>query len=166
MYVGNKLVTGVGYYIQIAGRNYVYTSSAAENLSYALNGFASFISPTLVMSGSEMDNAQIPLLTTSYKQWKNVVFDSKDEWGNVKEVLDYVKASAEVVVTARTLEPVLDVLDTDSQNDGYTISEFDKISLDLESIENRKYLGRLAKVLEGRLLKAMRIHLCLQPFIR
>ena len=154
VYVGNKLVTGVGYYIQIAGRNYVYTSSAAENLSYALNGFASFISPTLVMSGSEMDNAQIPLLTTSYKQWKNVVFDSKDEWGNVKEVLDYVKASAEVVVTARTLEPVLDVLDTDSQNDGYTISEFDKISLDLESIENRKYLGRLAKVLDGNAVKS------------
>ena len=154
VYVGNKLVTGIGYYIQISGRNYVYTSSAAENLSYALNGFASFISPTLVMSGNETDNAQIPLLTTSYKQWKNVVFDSKDEWGNVKEVLDYVKSGSEVVVTAKTIDPLFDVLDTDTKNDGYTIGEFEQISFDLEFLAGRSNVERFINTIVGKAVKS------------
>lgn len=154
IYIGNKLVNGVGYYLQIAGRNYVYASSSAENMKYALDGFASFISPTITMAGGDMDNAQVPLLTTSYKQWKNVLFDSKDEWGKVKDVLDCVKDGTEVVITAKIKKPLGDTLDKDGVNEGYSITVSDKISIDLESLAKRASFDNFRKAIIGKAVKS------------
>ena len=111
VHIGNKLVTGTGYYVKLDSADYptgdeykterenadklVYVSSGAENYSYALEGFTEFVKPNLIMGGNLKlgDTATHPQLTPSYKQWKNTVFD---------KVTDKVKDKTKVVFTANT----------------------------------------------------------------
>lgn len=109
VHIGNKLVTGTGYYIKLDGNDLpegseydadradrdrvVYVSSGAENFRYALEGFESFVKPWIVMGANSYigDTGEIPQLTTSYRQWTNVVYDNSS---------DKVKANTKVIFTA------------------------------------------------------------------
>ncbi len=154
VYIGNRLVTGLGYYIQIADRpNYVYISSGAENYKYALEGFASFVVPRLIMQGNKADGDTTaePLLTTSYKQWTNTVYDGKDKWGNTKPTPDYVAAGSNIVFTADVLTSIYTSKeDTDNTStDGYVHSGYKSYQVDLADSAKRALFKRFVATVTG-----------------
>lgn len=103
IFVGDKLITGLGHYFMIEGRDYVY-NTISNNLDYALDGFIPFLHSRLVSAGLSGDSTYEPYLTTGYKQWKNVVYKTDGL---------AVKNDSKVVVTADLLTPLhKDVLDT------------------------------------------------------
>jgi hypothetical protein len=69
--IGNKLVSGSGYYFMIEGRDRIYSSVASSRLDLALGGFESFIHSRVVAKGLLKDKTFEPYLTTDFQQWKN-----------------------------------------------------------------------------------------------
>ena len=78
IYIGDQLVTGLGYYFMVGEpltdgtvkmRDCIYTS-INNNFDYALDGFTSFVGSRLVAAGLISDGVYEPYLTTDYKQWK------------------------------------------------------------------------------------------------
>ena len=146
VYIGNKLVTGVGYYLKLSGDIFeagasqdaadstVYISSGAENYSYALEGFNNFVAPRVVMSGNLNNGDQnvTPQYTPSYRQWKNTVVDKAGET---------VKDKTKVVVTANIITSPYVSIENEAEQERMSVEEngyssiFDrKTEIDLEYI--------------------------------
>lgn len=70
--IGDKNVTGVGYYFMVDDRPYIY-NSLADYYNYAMLGFYSYVNSILVSAGLAEDSSYEPYLTTDYKQWLNSV---------------------------------------------------------------------------------------------
>ncbi len=151
IYIGDKLISGRGYYFMIAGREYIYSSSASDNLSYALGGFEAFLHSRIIAKGVSSDKTFEPYLTTDYKQWKSVYKDVYyDEQGN--EVPCIVSTDAEVIINADVLTPVYkqsDKLSPAADADGYYRLGYDRISVDLSSISEKPMFSRLVSALSG-----------------
>lgn len=154
IHIGNRIVSGVGYYIQVEGRDgYVYVVTGAENLKYALEGFNAFINPRLIMAGNpKLDTTAEPLLTSGYKQWKNVVYDGKDEWGNLKPTPDRVAKGSTLVFTADVLTSIYNgnASEVIKHGDGYIHSGYSAMSIDLEAFSERDIYKRFINTLVGR----------------
>lgn len=154
IHIGNRLISGIGYYIQVEGRDgYVYVVSGAENLKYALEGFNEFVNPRLIMQGNpKIDTTAEPLLSPSYKQWKNVVYDGKDEWGNAKPVADRVAAGSTVVFNADVLTSIYkgNADEAVKNTDGYIHSDYRTMQVDLESFGERDIYKRFVNTLIGK----------------
>ncbi len=153
IYIGDKLVTGVGYYVQMSDRpEYVYIASGVDYYKYALEGFSSFIVPRLVMQGNTEngDSTKEPLLTTSYKQWSSVVHDGKDEWGN--EIAEFVAKNSNVVFTANKLTPIYPSKDYVNviSDDGYIHYEEETYQVDLSEYANRQNFQNFVTTIEGK----------------
>ncbi len=155
VYIGNRLVTGIGYYIQLSDRpEYVYVSSGSENYKYALEGFSSFVVPRLIMQGNSAngDTTAEPLLTTGYKQWKNVVYDGKDKWGNTKPTPDMVAEGSNIVFTADVLSSIYTSKeDSDlTHTDGYVHSGYKSYQVDLADSAKRAIFKRFIATVTGK----------------
>ncbi len=127
MYIGNKLVTGVGYYLKLSGDIFegekrdsadstVYISSSAENFKYALTGFSNFVAPKIIMSGnlSNGDQNTTPQYTPSYRQWKNTVYGKTG---------DVVKEKAKVVITTNIITSPYAISEVEKDDEKMTVDE-------------------------------------------
>lgn len=160
VYVGNKLITKVGYYLMIdypnideykdqreTARKYIYVSQGAENFSHALDGFSSFVSPRLVMAGNlaNNDKAVYSQLTPSYRQWKSVVHKSGK-----------VTSKAEVVFTANVRTAAYAALsDIKNQSmkvgaDGYATVSDEMTTMDLEYTSSKDIYKNFVNLLVGK----------------
>lgn len=143
IYVGDQLVVGTGYYYMIKGRDYVYTS-ISNGFDYALSGFESLVSSSLIAPGLEEDGTYEPYLTPSYKQWKNTVYSA---------VGDLVTEDADVVIIGNmltTLDKGPSHVPSSGEIDGYLYDGVTERSMDLEYLKNRPEFERLIKTLVGR----------------
>ncbi len=73
--IGDKALSGNGYYFMVDDRDYVYYTTS-EYFSYALAGFHEFIKGMLVAEGLDGESVYGPYLTTDFKKWTTTVFDS------------------------------------------------------------------------------------------
>lgn len=137
--VGDKLLTGGGYYFMVDDRNYVY-NSVTTNFDYALGGFEAFIHTRLVAEGLPMDNAYEPYLTTGFQQWKNSIHTADDE---------KVIAGSKVVAHGNVLTPVYGTLPM-AGGDGYESDGYTDLTFDLASLKKRDGFGNLISALEGK----------------
>lgn len=143
IYIGDRLVIGTGYYFMIKDRDYVYTS-ISNGFDYALSGFESLVSSSLIAPGLAEDKTFEPYLTPAYNQWKNTVYSSLG---------DRISSDAEVVIIGDMLTP-LDKGPTytpaGDELDGYEHDGVTERSIDLEYLRTRPEFDRLIKALEGR----------------
>ena len=77
VYIGDKLITGAGYYFMLDGREMIYASAQSDRLSTMLSGFEKLISSRIVAASYGMDGSYEPYLTTGYKQWTNTYTDTE-----------------------------------------------------------------------------------------
>ena len=160
LYIGNKLVTGIGYYLKLDGEVFegeerdnadstVYISSGAENFKYALTGFNNFVAPRVIMAGnlSNGDQNTTPQYTPSYKQWKNTVYKTEG---------DVVKEKTKVIVTANTISSPYATSQVEGggkmtvDENGYS-SVLDRATeIDLEYISEREEFSSLVNALVGK----------------
>ena len=148
IYVGDKLINGVGYYFMIDGRDYIYSSAACDNFSYALGGFEAFLHSRIVAEGLSSDKTFEPYLTTDYKQWKSTYKDVYyDEAGN--ELPYTVTEKSEVVINADIFTPIYKQSDLAGE-DGYYHLGYDRITVDLSSVSDKPMFSRLVAALAGK----------------
>ncbi len=143
IYIGDKLITGKGYYYMLEGRDVVYTSASSERLSYALSGFESFLHSRIVAEGLPTDKGMSPYLTSDYKHW---VTDYCSTEGAL------VKAGSTVIALGDYKYPVYKSTSESQGRNGYREGFGVKtlISLDLESLSNYPEFTRLISLMEGQ----------------
>ena len=143
--IGDRLVSGVGYYFMVSGRDYVYTG-VNNRFDYALGGFEGFLHTRLIATGLEMDGLYEPFMATDYKQWKNRVYSKSIDDGD--GVFDRVLPDSVAVVSGKTITPIYDAEDNeDGASDGYLCTSKRSISFDLEEMEGRAEYERLVAAL-------------------
>ncbi len=130
IFIGNKLITGVGYYFMLNGRDYVYTSTSSENLSYALSGFENFISSRIIAAEVSGDNGSAPYHTNKYSQWISKYYTVAPGSTDILTV----PSGVEVVINANYTQPIYADLTGESSSvlgfgTGYRYSGFDKLTL-------------------------------------
>lgn len=152
--IGDKTVTGTGYYFMVDDRNYVYTSrtvqvsqSASINyLDYALASFASYIQPALVSAGLSMDSTYEPYLTTGFRHYKNTLHETVGE---------AIVAGAEVIAYGHVVSPI-DVIDkvlgAGESADAYKTGNYGELSFQLAELaaQSDPSYGRLVRTLIGK----------------
>lgn len=144
IYIGDKLITGTGYYYMIEGRDVVYTSASSERLSYALSGFESFLHSRIVAEGLAVDKTFAPYLTTDYKQWISVYHKTEG---------DRVTADSEVILVGNYKYPVYKAESTsnasaDGYRSGFGINT--SMSLNLSSLSEYPEFDRLIAKITGQ----------------
>ena len=153
--IGDRNVTGVGYYFMVDDRPYIYNSKA-NHYDYAMLGFYSYINSILISEGLAEDSAYEPYLTTDYKQWVNKTF---------KEPGTEIPEDSSVIIYTDVfspLEPKLDVAEGQKENDvlydsavpdenkdGYAKDGYTQIEADLSDKERYE---RLVNALVGKKL--------------
>ena len=143
IYVGDQLVVGTGYYYMINGRDYIYTS-ISNGFDYALSGFESLVSSSLIAPGLSEDGTYEPYLTPAYNQWKNTVYSA---------IGDLVTDDAEVIIMGdmlTTLDKGPSHVPSSGELDGYDYDGVTERSMDLEYLKGRPEFSRLIKTLVGR----------------
>jgi len=119
--IGDKNVTGLGYYFMVDDRPYIY-SSMANYYDYAMLGFYSYVNSILVSAGLAEDSSYEPYLTTDYKQWKNETFEAP---GTV------IPEDSSVIIYTDVLTPLESKLDkTEYEKDS------DRFSFDDDVLKN------------------------------
>lgn len=156
--IGDKNVTGLGYYFMVDDRPYIY-NSMANYYDYAMLGFYSYVNSILVSAGLPEDSAYEPYLTTDYKQWANKTFD--EEGTEIKSGSTVLLYSDILLPLEATLdkakaekEPDRFIYDGDvpeSSKDGYIKEESSLAEIDLS---NKELYSRFAKALQGKRLGA------------
>lgn len=142
VFVGDSLITGVGFYFMLEGRDYVYTSAASERFEYLLGDFESFLHSRVVAEGLKSDNIYEPYLTTDYKQWTNHYYSVNN--GSTGRP---IKNGSEVVALTNVLTPKY-TSDGDSNiGDGYKVIQGDTINIDLSYIAGRPGFDRMIQAL-------------------
>lgn len=136
VYIGDKLITGAGYYFMLDGREMIYASAQSDRLSTMLSGFEKLISSRIVAASYGMDGSYEPYLTTGYKQWTNTYTDTEGKLPT---------ADSLVIFNASTLTP--DYGDgAESGADGYIPSGYtDENMLNLKEVKTSyqyKYITR------------------------
>ncbi|MBQ8688893.1 MAG: hypothetical protein IJ515_00845 [Clostridia bacterium] len=94
--IGDRTVTGVGYYFTVDDRDYVYNSLSVY-LDYALLGFYSYVNSALVSEGLEGDSTLEPLYTSDFTHWKTELHKNAGET---------VPDEAEIVISANLSVPI------------------------------------------------------------
>ena len=68
--IGDKVLSGTGYYFTVDGREYIYNSNS-NYYDYALMGFYSFVNGRLIAAGLSEDSTYEPTLVSDFTHWKN-----------------------------------------------------------------------------------------------
>ena len=141
IYIGDKLITGTGYYYMIDGRDFIYASAQSERLSYALGGFEKLINTRIVAASYGSDGSFEPYLTTGYKQWTNTYY-GKDGTA--------VKPDSLVIFASSTTTPSYSET-ASSGKDGYIVSgKVVESMLSLKDIRNDYRYAYILKMLLGK----------------
>ena len=150
--VGSQTVFESGYYFMVEGRNYVYTSTS-NYFGYGLAGFASFIKPTLVAEGLDIDEGFEPYLTPGYYQWENTVVNGYTGEKEDQRVDEFVSKDSTVIVYADTISSIKPSSESKDE-DGYIRAGYDLIEIDLAELAKSKdeNYKRAVKALIGRQL--------------
>ena len=156
--IGDKNVTGLGYYFMVDDRPYIY-NSMANYYDYAMLGFYSYVNSILVSAGLPEDSAYEPYLTTDYKQWANKTFDEAGT--EIKDGSTVILYSDVFLPLEATLdkkqaekEPGRFMYDGDvpeQSKDGYIKEGYSLLEIDLS---NKELYSRFAKALAGKRLGA------------
>lgn len=139
IFVGDSLISGVGYYFMIEGRDYIYTSSASERFEYLLGDFESFLHSRITAEGLPSDGLYEPYLTTDYKQWTNKYYGINSGGEGMIPTL-----GSEVVINAEITDTVYNSEEADG--DGYRRSGYEIIALKTDELSKRPELNRLLKL--------------------
>ena len=129
--IGDKGITGTGYYFMVDDRPYIYTS-INNYYDYAVSAFAKFIKASVISAGLSSDKGFGPLLTTGYYQWLNEMH---------KEAGEVIPESSKVIAYTDIIKPKSD--------GGYTSSGYDLIEIDLASLKNNPDYARLVAAIAG-----------------
>ena len=140
VYIGDKLITGAGYYFMLDGREMIYASAQSDRLSTMLSGFEKLISSRIVAASYGMDGSYEPYLTTGYKQWTNTYTDTEGKLPT---------ADSLVIFNASTLTP--DYGDgAESGADGYIPSGYtDENMLNLKEVKTSYQYKYITKALRS-----------------
>ena len=101
--IGSPTVTGAGYYFMVDGRGYIYSSSSPY-IKYAMLGFYSFVSTSLVAEGLDGDSTYEPIITSNFTHWKNTIHRISDD---PMAEIPSIKAGSTVILEAATLNPIV-----------------------------------------------------------
>lgn len=145
LYVGDKLITGVGYYFMLDGRDYVYTSTASNTLSYALGGFEGFLNSRIVAAELTGDNGAAPYHTNDYRQWTSSYHNTLG---------DIIPTRVDVIVKADYVQPIYaDITDESDEvigkGTGYRYSGYKDVTFELSSLSSSEF-ERLVAALVGK----------------
>ena len=140
VYIGDKLITGAGYYYMIDGRDMIYASAQSERLSSVLFGFEKLVNSRIVASSFGTDGSFEPYLTTGYKQWTNTYTDTEGM---------LPAANSLVIFNASTVTPDYGNGE-DSGDDGYILSAVtDENMLNLNEVRTSYRYAYISKALSS-----------------
>ncbi|MBQ9070495.1 MAG: hypothetical protein IJY23_04020 [Clostridia bacterium] len=155
--IGDKLISGAGYYFTVDSRPYVYTTYSST-LDYAFLEFTDYISPVLTAAGLPQDSAFEPYLTTDFKQWKNTLYQPyTDKDGNM--VCPVVIDGATVIINAAIKRPDYtgsedsdpnDNVDDSDKPGGYTTSPATDRTFDLSEMKDDASYQSFINALVGK----------------
>lgn len=129
--IGDKGVTGTGYYFIVDDRPYIYTS-INNYYDYAVSPFSRYLKASLVSAGLSSDKGFGPLLTTGYYQWLNEKHSAKG---------DVIPEDSKVLAYTDIVTPT---------ENGYKHSGYDVIEIDLKAFKNDKNYRRMISALVGK----------------
>ena len=140
VYIGDKLITGMGYYFMLDGREIIYASAQSDRLSSVLGGFEKLINTRIVAAAYGADSTFEPYLTTGYKQWTN-------KYSNKEGALP--TADSLVIFNASNKSP--DYGESDKVgDDGYVLSGYtDENMLNLKEVKNNYQYYYITKALRN-----------------
>lgn len=146
IHIGNKLITDVGYYFMLEGRDFVYTSTASDMLSYALGGFEKFITSRIISAEVEGDKGAAPYHTGEYSQW---ISKYHSTLGSL------VPDKSEVVVRADYIHPIYSDISGEGdqvtgKGTGYRHSGSEDITFDLSDLGRTPEFTALINSLVGK----------------
>ena len=138
VYIGDKLITGTGYYFMLEGREIIYASAQSDRLSSVLGGFEKLVNSRIVAATYGSDGTFEPYLTTGYKQWIN-------KYSNTEGSLP--TADSLVIFNASTKSP--DYVGSDkADDDGYILSGYtDENMLNLKEVKTNYQYYYITKAL-------------------
>ncbi len=140
IYVGNKLISGKGYYYMIDGRNYIYVSSSTQ-FDNLLCDVESFLHSRVIAEGLPGDGLYGPFLTQDYKQWTNTYYGQN----STKPVSE----KSEVIVFADIVEPVYNSTSTEGTT-GYKSAGYSSFSINLQNLSKSDEAKRLINALVNK----------------
>lgn len=146
--LGDKTVTGSGYYFMVDSRDYVYTSATAY-FDYMLLGFYSFVSPVLITEGLVDDGLYGPITAPEFTHLVNTVHKEADGEGNMPTV----EGGSTVVISASTLTPISpdDFASAPGSyadsKDGYKVTDFTDMTVELDTGADQ---NKIKKYLVGK----------------
>ena len=151
--IGDKLITGSGYYFTVDNRNYIYSTNV-DYFSYALAEFTSYIRPVLTAEGLAMDKAFEPYLTTDFKHYVNFVHRGSDICkvkGCENGCVGVVGAADRVILDASAVTPFeSQTAVSDERTDGYINESFKATLFELSNYKSDSSYQRLVKALLGK----------------
>ncbi len=144
LFIGNKLISGSGYYFMLAGRDCVYTSYSSDTLSYALDGFEGFIDARIIAAEVDGDKGSAPYHTTEYSQWTSKYHTVTP---GSSEILT-IPAGTDVVILANYLQPIYGTIEGEADTvlghgTGYRPSGFETVTITNSSSAMKKLLASL-----------------------
>ena len=151
--IGDKALSGNGYYFMVDGRDYVYYTSS-EYFNYALRGFHEFVKGRLVAEGLEGESVYGPYLTTDFKEWMGTVFKEETDRVFTNEQDEYKKYdNPSVTVNGSyyaSVDKGLDFVPESGDFSGYEIEEGVNLSFDLEALKKHPDFARIKNALIGK----------------
>lgn len=151
--IGDKALSGVGYYFMVDGRDYVYYTKS-EYFKYALAGFNEFIKGMLVAEGLEGESVYGPYLTTDFKKWTGTVFKEESDRVFTSDDAGYKNyENPNVVVNGSyyaSVDKGLDFVPESGDFSGYDTEESTSLSFDLEALKAHPDYERIKAALKGK----------------
>ena len=161
--VGDKLISGAGYYFRVDGRDYVYTTYSST-LDYAFLEFSDYINPILTSAGLPQDNSFEPYLTTDFKQWKNTLYQPyENKEGEM--IYPTVIAGSDLVLSLVTKRPdYTGDADTGDKAGGYTETKKKDQTFSLSALAKDERYAALINSFVGKPLGACDVKITLPNY--
>ena len=151
--IGDKALSGTGYYFWVDGRDYVYYTSS-EYFSYAMAGFHEFINGMVVAGGLEGDALYGPYLTTDFKKWTTTQYKSESDRVFEGGLGEYKNFESPNVVTNgsyyTSVDKGLEYVPDGDVFSGYETKTNIDFSFNLETLKDHPDYERIKNTLVGK----------------
>ena len=151
--IGDKAISGNGYYFMVGGRDYVYYTKN-EYFTYALAGFNEFVNGRLVAEGLAGESIYGPYLSTDFKEWKGTVYKSEADRVFVGGEGEYKNYENPNVIAKgdykASLDKGLDFVPNGEDFSGYEVATGETFSFDLEALKKHPDYTRIKNALVGK----------------
>ena len=152
--IGNKAISGSGYYFMVGGReDYVYYTPD-EYFTYAIVGFNEFVKGRLVAEGIQNESVYGPYLTTDFKEWKTTVYKAESDRVFSNDETEYKNYENPTVIVNGgykvSLDKGLDFVPDAGDFSGYEVTDNDRMTFNLESLKDHPDYARIKKALVGK----------------